>query len=166
MITVKTLLGTLTLCVAVAALFTISLARPANLDPGERIVGRLINAVPPVGIGAGQTLHITFLNTGDNPLEIIPCLFDSHGEEIKEGTLMTIEPGQMASFDVAWSEFGARAERHVQLRAVAHIDARNIKHLVVAGEVIDDDSGRTSLYVPGVRAGFDPQPDPPTLLPN
>jgi hypothetical protein len=166
MITVRTLLGTLTLCVAVAALFTISLARPGNLDGSERIARRLINAVPPVGIGAGQTLHITFLNTGDNPLEIIPCIFDSHGEELKEGTSMSLAPGQMASFDVAWNELGARGERHLQLRAVAHIDAQDIKHLVVAGEVLDDDSGRTSLYVPGVRAGFDPQPDPPTLLPN
>ena len=157
----KKLIKALALSLGVAALFTISLARPANWDRNEHTARRLINAVPPVGIAAGQTLHITFLNTGDNPLEIIPCVFDSHGEEVKEGTATTLAPGEMASFDVAWSELGTRLERHVQLRAVAHINARDIKHLVVAGEVIDDETGRSSLYVPGVRAGFDPQPDPP-----
>ncbi|HUE82353.1 MAG TPA: hypothetical protein VMM84_09595 [Pyrinomonadaceae bacterium] len=36
------------------------------------------------------------------------------------------------------------------------------KNLVMAGEVVEDSTGKSSLYVaPGTMKGFDPQPDPP-----
>jgi hypothetical protein len=35
-------------------------------------------------------------------------------------------------------------------------------YLVVAGELIEDATGKSGVYVsPGTRKGFDPQPDPP-----
>jgi hypothetical protein len=32
---------------------------------------------------------------------------------------------------------------------------------LVSGEVVEDATGKSSLFVPGLRVGFDPQPDPP-----
>ena len=156
------LLQALALSVALAALFTISFARPARLGRDEGNPRRRINALPPVGIAAGQTLHVTFLNTGDNPFEIIPCVLDGQGEDIKEGTSLTIEPGQMRSFEVSRSEIVTRFESRLQVRAVAHVHKSDLKNLVVTGEVIEEETGRSSLFVPGLRVGFDPQPDPPS----
>ena len=144
----KRLLNVLALGVALAALFTISFARPARAYGDERNSRRLINALPPVGIAVGQRLHITFLNTSDNPFEIIPCILDGHGEDVKEGTSLMLAPGQMRSFEVDRSEVGGRTESHVQLRAVVHLNAQDIKHLVVTGEVIDDATGKSTIYVP------------------
>ena len=158
----KRLLTALALSVAIAALFTFSFARPARTERDERSPRRLINALPPVGIAAGQKLHITFLNTGDNPFEIIPCIFDDQGEDVKEGTSMTLAPGQMRSFDLSRSEIVTRTESRLQLRAVVHVRRSDLKNLVVTGEVIEEETGRSSLFVPGLRVGFDPQPDPPS----
>jgi hypothetical protein len=48
------------------------------------------------------------------------------------------------------------------MRGAAQVDRSDAKHLVMAGEVVEDASGRSSLYVsPGTSKGFDPQPDPP-----
>jgi hypothetical protein len=145
-----------------AALFIISFAAPKHAERDERSPRRLINALPPVGIAVGQRLHLTFLNTGENPFEIIPCILNGRGEDVKEGTSLTLAPGQMRSFEADWSEVGGRTESREQLRAVVHLDARDIRHLVVTGEVIDDTRGRSDLFVPGIRVGFDPQPDPPS----
>jgi hypothetical protein len=38
----------------------------------------------------------------------------------------------------------------------------DLKNLVITGEVIEEETGRSSLFVPGLRVGFDPQPDPPS----
>jgi hypothetical protein len=149
--------------VTIVALFSISFARPARANRDEsNDPRREVNALPSVGIANGQTLHITFLNTGDNPFEIIPCVLDGDGADVKEGRAHTLAPGQMRSFDVSRTEVGERTERHVQLRAVVHIDQQNLKNLVVTGEVVEDETGRSSLFVPGLRVGFDPQPDPPS----
>ena len=77
---------------------------------------------------------------------------------------MTLAPGQMRSFEISWSEAaGGRTETRVQLRGAAHVDRSDAKHLVMAGEVVEDATGRSSLYVPpGTSKGFDPQPDPPS----
>jgi hypothetical protein len=46
--------------------------------------------------------------------------------------------------------------------APAHVGRSDAKHLLMAREVVEDASGRSSLYVPpGTSKGFDPQPDPP-----
>ena len=158
----KRLLTALALGVAIAALFTFSFARPARTERDERNPRRPINALPPAGIAAGQRLHVTFLNTGDNPFEIIPCVFDDHGEDVKEGTSFTLAPGQMRSFDLSRSEIVTRTESRLQVRAVVHVHRSDLKNLVVTGEVVEEETGRSSLFVPGLRVGFDPQPDPPS----
>jgi hypothetical protein len=125
--------------------------------------GRVTSSLAPVGIVAGQRLRVTYLNVGDNPVEIDPCIFDGDGAHLKEGEKMTLAPGQMRSLELSWFEAtSGRTEMRVQMRAAAHVNKRNAKQLVISGEVVEDASGRSSLYVsPGTRKGFDPQPDPP-----
>ena len=143
-----------------SSLYVPGLQNPPDGVPG----GRVTSTLPPVGITAGQTVRVTFLNVGSSPLEIQPCFFDGDGAHLKEGETMTLAPGQMRSFEISWSEAaGGRTETRVQLRGAAHLDRRGAKHLVMAGEVVEDASGRSSLYVsPGSSKGFDPQPDPPS----
>jgi hypothetical protein len=134
-----------------------------GFDPQPDPPGALATSLlPPVGIAAGQTLHITFLNMGDNPFAIDPCIFDDNGVDVKEGTSLMLAPGQMRSFDVSRSEVGAPTGVRVQLRAEVHVAMRDLKNLVVTGEVVEDGTGKSSLVVPGLRVGFDPQPDPPS----
>ena len=125
--------------------------------------GRVTSTLGGVGIVAGQTLRVTFLNVGGNPLEIVPCVFDGDGAHLKEGTTITLAPGQMRSFEISWSEAtGGLTEARIQMRGAAHLDRRGAKNLVISGEVFEDGSGRSSLYVSrGTSQGFDPQPDPP-----
>ena len=131
--------------------------------PGLDSDGRVTSTLAPVGITAGQTLRATFLNVGGNPLEIVPCIFDSNGAHLKEGATMTLAPGQMRSLELSWAEAaGGRTDMRVPMRGAAHVDRRGAKHLVIAGEVVEDATGKSSLYVsPGTSKGFDPQPDPP-----
>jgi hypothetical protein len=126
--------------------------------------GRITTTLAPVGIVAGQTIRITFLNVGSNPLEIVPCIFDGDGAHLKEGATMTLAPGQMRSLELSWSDaIAGRTETRVQLRGAVHVLERHAKLLVMAGEVIEDTTGRSSLYLsPGTKKGFDPQPDPPS----
>jgi hypothetical protein len=131
------------------------------LDPDRH--GRVTSSLAPIGIVAGQTLRVTFLNVSRNTVEIQPCIFDSNGRHLKEGATITLAPGQMRSLELNWSEaVGARTETRVMMRGAAHLATGNAKGLVIAGEVVEDATGRSSLYVsPGTRRGFDPQPDPP-----
>jgi hypothetical protein len=141
-----------------------SLYVPGLQDPPEPVRdGRVTSTLGPVGIVAGQTLRVTILNVGRNPVEVDPCYFDGNGAHLKEGATITLAPGQMRSLEISWSEaVGGRTETRVQMRGAVHLDRRNAKHLVMAGEVVEDASGRSSLYVPpGTSRGFDPQPDPP-----
>ncbi|MEO8435428.1 MAG: hypothetical protein ABI596_11080 [Pyrinomonadaceae bacterium] len=126
--------------------------------------GRVTSTLGPVGITFGQTFRVTFLNVGNRPVEIQPCIFDGDGAHLKEGATMTLAPGQMRSFEISWSEaVGGRSEARVQMRGAAHVDRRNANHLVMAGEVVEDATGKSGLYVaPGTTKGFDPQPDPPS----
>ncbi|MEP6818748.1 MAG: hypothetical protein ABJA18_04385 [bacterium] len=120
------------------------------------------NLLSPVGITFGQTLHVTFLNVGSNPFEIIPCIFDGDGAHMTTGDTITLLPSQMRSFDLSRSEIGGRTESRVQVRAAAHVQNADLKNLVMTGEVIEDTTSKSSLFVPGIRIGFDPQPDPPS----
>lgn len=144
--------------IALAAILTAPIAR-AQRDPHPAV-----NVLPPVGIAFGQTLRVNFLNVGSNPLEIVPCIFDGDGAHLKTGELLRLAPGQMRSLELSWSEaVGGRTETRVQVRGAAHVHRRDAKHLVMAGEVVEDATGRSSLYVlPGTTKGFDPQPDPPS----
>ena len=137
---------------------------PTNANPSDQgRGGRVTSTLGPVGIVAGQTLRVTFLNLGSNPLEMDPCWFDGDGAHLKEGATFTLAPGQMRSFEISWSEAtGGRAETRVQMRGAAHLSKSDAKNLVMAGEVVEDATGKSSLYVsPGTSKGFDPQPDPP-----
>jgi hypothetical protein len=108
-----------------------------------------VNVLSPVSIAFGQTLRVTFSNVGRNPLEIIPCIFDGDGEHLKTGALIRLLPGQMRSFDIGRSEIPGRTEPSVTVRAGVHADRSNLTHLIVGGEVIDDASGKSSVYVSG-----------------
>ena len=148
--------------IGLAAIFTIPVVRAQRGGDQHPVV----NVLPPVAIGLGQTLSVTFLNAGGNPLEIQPCIFDGDGAHLKTGDTFRLAPGQMRSLDLSRSEIGGRSESRVLVHAGVHAGKADLKNLVVAGEVIEEAIGKSSLYVPGfvvpgVRQGFDPQPDPP-----
>lgn len=155
-------LQALALCAAatLASLFIIPFAHARRAD-GEDAPRRQVNATPPVSLADGQTLRVNFLNTGARPFEIIPCVFDADGAHLKTWERLTLLPGQTRSFELSRAEAGRREERSVQVRAGVHVDRPHLRHLVVSGEVVEDATGRSSLFVPGLRVGFDPQPDPP-----
>lgn len=148
--------------IALAVISTTPVARAQR--GGDR--HSVVNVLPPVGIAFGQTLRVSFLNAGSNPLEIVPCIFDGDGAHLKTGETLRLAPGQMRSLDLSRSEIDGRSESRVLVHAGVHADKPDLKNLVVAGEVIEDATGKSSLYVPGfvgpgIRQGFDPQPDPP-----
>ena len=122
---------------------------------------RQLNVLPPAGVAEGQTLRVNFLNAGDSPVEIIPCIFDGDGAHLKTGEVMKLLPGQTRSLELSRAEAGRREERSVVVYAGVHCDGSVRKGLVVSGEVVEDATGRSGLFVPGLRVGFDPQPDPP-----
>ena len=139
--------------IALAAILTTPVAR-AQRDDGDPHPA--VNVLPPVGIAFGQTLRVNFLNVGSNPLEIIPCIFDGDGAHLKTGAQLTLAPGQMRSLDLSRSEIGGRTESSVEVRAGVHADRPDLKHLVVAGELIEDATGKSSLFVPGKRSRPEP----------
>jgi hypothetical protein len=73
----------------------------------------------------------------------------------------------MRSFEIRWSEAtGGLSEGRVQMRGAARMAKGDAKQLVMAGEAVEEATGRSSLYLPGfvppaTAKGFDPQPDPP-----
>lgn len=134
---------------------------PGETDPSDAILpGEVTRSLAPVGITDGQLLRVTFLNTGSSLIEIIPCIFDGDGAHLKTGALLLLNPGQTISFEMNRADAGPRAESRIVVRGAAHIRNADDKNLLITGEVIEATSGRSSLLVPGTRAGFDPQPDP------
>src|SRR5688572_23252166 len=144
--------------IALASLITTPVARAQREDRVED-EHRAVNVLPPIGIAFGQTLRVNILNVGSNPLEIVPCVFDSDGAHIKTGDRLTLAPGQMRSLDLSRSEIGGRTESSVEVRAGVHADRPDLKHLVVAGEMIEEATGKSSLYVPGLQ-------NPPDVVPG
>jgi hypothetical protein len=110
--------------------------------------GRVTSSLAPVGLNAGQTIRVTFLNAGGSPLEVLPCFFDGGGEHLKEGERLTLAPGQMLTFEMSRGEVGARAEGRVEVRGAAHVGEAEAKHLLMAGEVVEEATGKSVLYVP------------------
>jgi hypothetical protein len=49
----------------------------------------------------------------------------------------------------------------MQIYGGVHVRNSDLKNLMLTGEVIEESNGHSTLFVPGVRVGFDPQPDPP-----
>ena len=144
--------------ISIAALLTTGVARAQRGDgPGDP--HRAVNVMPPVGIAFGQTLRVSFLNVGSNPLEIVPCIFDGDGAHLKTGDRVTLAPGQMRFLDLSRSEIGGRTESSVEVRAGVHADRPDLKHLMVAGEVIEEATGKSSLYVLGLSDPPEPVRD-------
>ncbi|HXG94948.1 MAG TPA: hypothetical protein VNN73_21595 [Blastocatellia bacterium] len=54
----------------------------------------LLPATPAVSLGDGQTFQVTYLNTGSNPFEIIPCIFDGDGAHLKTGDPVLLLPAR------------------------------------------------------------------------
>jgi len=137
---------------------------PAPIRAGRSNALDLIRAtsfLSPVGITFGQKLRVTFVNLGSNPFEIIPCVLDGDGAHLKTGDAFTLLPGETRSFEMSRSEMVERTESRMQIYGGVHVRNSDLKHLMLTGEVIEESTGRSSLFVPGVRVGFDPQPDPP-----
>ena len=142
---------TLTLSVTFVALATVcalSFTRTARAQDEPR---RLINVLPGVGLADGQTLLVTFVNIGSNPFEIIPCIFDGDGAHLKTGATITLQPGKMSSFEMSRSEAGRLGDGSVRVRAGVHINDENLKYLLVSGEVVDDATAKSSLFLPGEK---------------
>ena len=154
----------LALCAAaaLAALLGFPHAGTARAE-GEEEPDRAIDVTPPVSLAEGQTLRVNLLNTGADPLEIIPCVFDGDGAHLKTWERVTLRPGQTRSFDLGRAEAGRREEPSVLVRAAVHGDGSVRKYLVASGELVEDATGRSSLFVPSLCAGFDPQAEPPTV---
>ncbi len=166
------LLTTLALGAAIATLsaglYALSVAGQTR-DDGDR-TRRHVNALPPVGITVGESLRVTFLNLGNDSFVINPCVLDADGAVVKEGTPLTIGPGQFRSFDLSHSEAGVPGGTggRVQVRVVVTpipddgrpADGSVLRGLVVTGEVIEDATGKSSIHLRGLapRAGIDPQP--------
>ena len=139
--------------IALAAILTAPVGR------AQRDTHPAYYVLPPVGIAFGQTLRASFLNVGSNPLEIVPCVFDGDGAHLKTGERLTIAPGQMRSLDLSRSEIGGPSESSVEVRAGVHADKSALKNLMVAGEVIEDATSKSSLYVPGLVDPPEPTSD-------
>lgn len=139
----------LTLCTIFLAFacFNFMTARAQDAEEPHRQV----NATAPVSLAEGQTFRINFFNAGESPFEIIPCVFDGDGAHLNTWPIVKLAPGQTLSFDLSRAEAGRRTEPSVQVRAGVHIDDSNLKYLVTSGEIVDDASGRTNLFVPGVN---------------
>lgn len=144
--------------ITLAAVLSLQVTRAQR---GDRDADRhpAVNVLPPAAITFGQTLRVTFLNVGSNPLEIVPCIFDGDGAHLKTGATVTLAPGQMRFLDLSRSEIAGRTESSVEVRAGVHADRPDLKHLMVAGEVIEDLTGKSSLYVPGQNDPPDPVHD-------
>jgi hypothetical protein len=137
--------------IALAAIFTASPVLAHRSDPA-------VNVLPPVGVAFGQTL-VSFLNVGSNPVEIQPCIFDGDGEHLKTGATITLAPGQTRSFDLSRSEIVGRTGNSVEVRAGVHANRPDLKNLVASGELIEDATGKSSLYVPGDSSRREPGAD-------
>jgi hypothetical protein len=153
-------IAALALC-ALAGLFIFQYAGAARAQRGGNELRRLFNVTPPVSIAYGQTFRVNFLNTGGSPLEIVPCIFDADGAHLKTGDRIALQPRQTVSFELSRAEAGGLGDGSVRVRAGVHSDGPVRKNLVVSGEMVDDATGRSTLFVPGLISGFDPQPDPP-----
>ncbi len=126
-----------------AAIVTPSAARAQSANPA-------VNVLPPVGLAHGEMLRVTFLNIGSNPVEIQPCIFDADGAHLRTGGQSTLAPGRTLTFELSRSEIIGRTGNSVEVRGGVHANTPDLEHLVVAGEVIEESTGKSSLYVNGM----------------
>jgi hypothetical protein len=125
------------------------LARADETSSTDLGGGALTRSVAPVGIISGQTIRVSFVNVGSNPFEIIPCIFDGDGVHLKTGALVTIAPGQTLSFEMSSAEVPTPSASRLLVRGAAHVGNSDARSLLITGEVIEESSGRSALFLPG-----------------
>jgi hypothetical protein len=125
------------------------LARADETSSTDLGGGALTRSVAPVGIIAGQTIRVSFVNVGSNPFEIIPCIFDGDGVHLKTGALVVIAPGQTLSFEMSSSEAPTPGLSRLLVRGAAHVRNADARSLLITGEVVEESSGRSALFLPG-----------------
>ena len=126
----------------------------------EKLQPPPVNVTPPVTLADGQTLRLNFFNAGGSPIEVNPCFLDADGLHLKMTGDISIGPGQTRFYDLSRSEAGRRTEPSVDVRGAVHADAAALQQLAVSGEVFDDLTGKSLLFVPGEsemrKSGGDP----------
>lgn len=125
------------------------IAREEDTGPSDIGGGEVTRSIAPVGITAGQTIRVSLVNIGSNPFEIIPCIFDGDGVHLKTGALMQIAPGQTLSFEMSSAESPIPSASRLLVRGAAHVRNADARSLLITGEVIEDSSGKSALFLPG-----------------
>jgi hypothetical protein len=125
------------------------LARADETSSTDLGGGALTRSVAPVGIISGQIIRVSFVNVGSNPFEIIPCIFDGDGVHLKTGALVVIVPGQTLSFEMSSAESPTPGSSRLLVRGAAHVRTADARSLLITGEVIEESSGRSALFLPG-----------------
>jgi hypothetical protein len=119
-----------------------------------------------VGISAGETASINFVNLERNEASVRLVFFDEEGRILKS-VRQRVGAGRSAVLILPYSELGGRSGR-AHLRTMVRIVDSDAGRPEPGGlstlEVFDDATGRTSfgLLLPANIRGFDPQPEPPS----
>jgi hypothetical protein len=139
---------------------TTQAASPALMKKDEAGSLRMVNVTAAVSLTRGQTFRLNFFNAGGRPLEIGPCFLDADGRHLRTTeTLVRILPGQTFSYDLEYAAAGppaveagppAAGPPDRTVRGAIHADMAALDQLVVSGEVFNDATGKTDLFVPGV----------------
>jgi hypothetical protein len=109
--------------------------------------GTHLDVLPSIGLTAGETLRISFVNTSGSPITIDPCWHDAEGTIVKQQRLV-LRGGQTRWLDISSSELPLRDDRRAQLRAGVILDnPADARSLMVSGEIIDEVSGKTTAFV-------------------
>ncbi|HEV8369189.1 MAG TPA: hypothetical protein VGQ39_14645 [Pyrinomonadaceae bacterium] len=125
------------------------LARENETSSTDLGASALTRSVAPVGIIAGQSIRVSFVNVGSNPFEIIPCIFDGDGVHLKTGALVTIAPGQTLTLEMSSAEAPTPGVARLLVRGAAHVRNSDAPSLYITGEVVEESSGRSALFLPG-----------------
>jgi hypothetical protein len=106
-----------------------------------------VDALASAGIVFGQTLRVTFVNTGEDAVTLAPCIHDADGVIVKQSSV-TLRPGQTGWLDVSRGEVIRGDGRRAQLRTgVVLARATDARSLLVAGEIVDEESGKTTDWI-------------------
>jgi hypothetical protein len=127
-------------------------------------------------LASAQTAQITVVN----PLEIIPCVRVRLALDIYEadptspGRLrfvrsvsreVELEPGEAASIEYTAGGRGAFVSPASFVREINEVgdphSTFQTRAIIAISSLVINERGRVVFTAPGVRVGFDPQPDPP-----
>jgi len=137
-----------------AGAFAVIMIQVASMQLQAQTVDRThrhLDVLPSVGIVFGQTLRATFVNTSEDAVTICPCVHDPDGVIVKQSCI-TLRSGQTGWLDVSRSESLRADGNRLQLRTgVVLTRATDAKTLIAAGEVIDQESGKTTDWIGAVQ---------------